>query len=671
MTVSGIGRVKKPSQSMQVRFMALVVIAVSLVLIATRAFWLYNAAEALRTDLENRADILSKSQSAALARPMWDLDLRVAASLVQDLGVDPDFAYAELRDETGAVIATHESDRSRLGAITVVTSIIHEPNQQKLGELRLELSRDRIREETRQQLLFGAGELLLALAFLIGSVYVAFQRITRPLAALVSRMEALVLDDLQTPIPSKNRNDEIGTVANAVEVFKDHMIARRRLEVEQQAAKEELHLAYEELESRVDDRTRELRREVVERQRAELEMRQAKLAAEAANRTKSEFLANMSHELRTPLNAVIGITEMLLEEAEMDERNEDQEALGRVHRAGNHLLRLINDILDLSKIEAGRMDLHLETFNVDLLLRETVETARPLADRNSDSLDLIVVAENGIGEAHGDVTRLRQVLLNLLSNACKFTENGAVTLTAERLENDRLRFVVSDNGIGMSEDQLAKLFSSFTQADASITRKYGGTGLGLSISRHLTRMMGGDIAVRSAKDQGSSFMVEIPARLTNEMAKAAQDRSSADAGAVDAQTAPLVDAPRERKADSIVVVDDDRTVLAQMTKILTRAGFDVTAVDNGQEGLKRTRELTPAAVVLDVLMPDIGGFDILAALRADATTRGIPVVMVTGHDEQVQARTRGADEYITKPIDADVFLSALRRIIRDPARSLT
>jgi signal transduction histidine kinase len=241
---------------------------------------------------------------------------------------------------------------------------------------------------------------------------------------------------------------------------------------------------------------------------------EARVKAEEVSRTKSTFLANMSHELRTPLNAIIGYSEMLLEELEEAGQKALAADVVKVHAAGKHLLGLINDVLDLSKIEAGKMTIHAEAFEVDALVQDVVGTIQPLLDKNGNTLALD--AQAALGEMRSDVTRLRQVLLNLLSNASKFTSKGKVTLTARREsgpEGDRLLFAVSDSGIGMTPEQLDKLFKPFTQADASTTRKYGGTGLGLAISLAFVEMMGGRITVTSEYGAGSTFTVLLPALL--------------------------------------------------------------------------------------------------------------------------------------------------------------
>jgi signal transduction histidine kinase len=251
---------------------------------------------------------------------------------------------------------------------------------------------------------------------------------------------------------------------------------------------------------------------VMERQRAEVQLRRAKELAEAATQAKSSFLANMSHELRTPLNAVIGITEMLEEDAKDLGQDDFIEPLGRVSKAGKHLLHLINEVLDLSKIEAGKIELHLEDFDIGSVVRDAATTVQALADKNGNRLT--VVCPDNLGDIHADLTRVRQVVLNLLSNACKFTENGEVTLEAAREPvdgADQLSIRVSDTGIGMTPEQLDKLFQEFSQADSSTTRKYGGTGLGLAISERLCRMMGGDITVTSTPGEGTTFTVHLPA----------------------------------------------------------------------------------------------------------------------------------------------------------------
>ncbi len=244
----------------------------------------------------------------------------------------------------------------------------------------------------------------------------------------------------------------------------------------------------------------------------ELKLREEE--AKESSRAKSKFLANMSHELRTPLNAVIGITEMLREDAEATGPDDFLEPLDRVSRAGKHLLHLINEILDLSKIEAGKIELHLEEFNVLGLIKDVVATSQPLVQRGSNRIS--ISCPDDIGAMNADLTRVRQVVFNLVSNACKFTENGDITLTAARDDEGGKDFVtvaIADTGIGLTSEQMDNLFEEFTQADSSTTRKYGGTGLGLAISKRLCQLMGGDITVQSALGKGSTFTVRLPVQV--------------------------------------------------------------------------------------------------------------------------------------------------------------
>jgi len=374
---------------------------------------------------------------------------------------------------------------------------------------------------------------------------------------------------------------------------------------------------------------------------------------EVASQHKSQFLANMSHELRTPLNAVIGVTEMLLEDAHDLKREDEIEPLDRVLRAARHLLALINDILDLSKIEAGRMELHLESFPLSPLIEDVVKTIEPLATKNGNRL--VVDCEPGVGTIHADQIRFRQALLNLMSNANKFTENGTVTVAARREPSDGREWItvaVTDTGIGMNAEQMGRLFQEFSQADSSTTRKYGGTGLGLAISRHFCRMMGGDITVDSTPGEGSTFTIRLPRIVENQQAKVV-------AGPEPGRTHS---GPDGAQAPRILVVDDDPTVRELVARHLERAGFAVTTAKGGQDGLRLARELRPAAVTLDIMMPDLDGWTVLAAMKGDPALASIPVVLMTIVEEKNRGYALGAADYLVKPVDRSKLVEALRHI---------
>ncbi len=391
--------------------------------------------------------------------------------------------------------------------------------------------------------------------------------------------------------------------------------------------------------------------DITELKRREAELQEARDAAQEASRTKSSFLANMSHELRTPLNAIIGVTEMLQEDARDLKREDEVEPLGRVLRAARHLLALINDILDLSKIEAGRIDLYPETFAIAPLLDEVVRTLETLATKNGNGV--IVECSPKVGNIHADQTRLRQALLNLASNANKFTERGTVTVAADRRQEDGREWItisVTDTGIGMTSEQIGKLFQDFSQADASTTRKYGGTGLGLAISRRFCQMMGGNITVKSEPGRGSTFTLRLP--VTAQEVVAAPSASTRSSSTVAKGDAPLV-----------LIVDDDVIVREVVGRYLERAGFSVATADGGQAGLRLARELHPAAITLDVMMPGIDGWTVLAAIKGDPELQDIPVILLTIVDERNRGFSLGASEYLVKPVDRDKLTGVLRTIV--------
>jgi len=392
------------------------------------------------------------------------------------------------------------------------------------------------------------------------------------------------------------------------------------------------------------------------RQFQEIQEKGEELAA--ASQHKSQFLANMSHELRTPLNAIIGVSEMLIEDARDLKRDDEIEPLERVLRAGRHLLALINDILDLSKVEAGKMDLHLESFPVAPLIEDVIRTIQPLAQKGGN--ELVVDCPGDVGTMHADQTRVRQALLNLTSNSNKFTQGGKVTISVRRaIEGSGawITMAVTDTGIGMTPEQVARLFQEFMQADASTTRKYGGTGLGLAISRRFCQMMGGDITVESALGRGSTFTIRLPAEVLG-----AQPIPLA-------RSAPAAQVPAASAASPIVlVVDDDSTVRDVTQRFLTREGFSVVTVDGGREGLRLARELHPAAITLDVMMPDIDGWTVLAAIKGDPALADIPVILMTIMDEKNRGYSLGAADYMVKPVDRERLGVILRRIVGPGAR---
>jgi PAS domain S-box-containing protein len=414
-------------------------------------------------------------------------------------------------------------------------------------------------------------------------------------------------------------------------------------------------------------------RDVTERKRFELSLHEnnveleiaiasaakAKETAETANKTKSLFLANMSHELRTPLNAILGYSEMLQEDAVDKGVNEFLPDLQKIHGAGKHLLSLINDILDLSKIEAGKMELYLESFSVSRLITEVVETIRPLVEAGANTL--IVECPPDVGIIYADMIKTRQSLYNLLSNAAKFSKEGKISLDVSRqssADREWMWFRVSDTGIGMSSEQLVKLFQTFSQADASTTRKFGGSGLGLALTRRFCQLMGGDVTVSSEPNIGSVFTIKIPVNVgeilhhdlpTNSQLELSVSETSESTGTNTSTSG----------TGCILVIDDDPAQLDLMRRFLTGAGFTVQTADSGEEGLRLARRLMPVAITLDVMMPGTDGWAILARLKADPTVAGIPVVMLTMIDDRNRGYSLGASNFLTKPTDYKLLAQIL------------
>ncbi|MBX2864337.1 MAG: response regulator [Leptolyngbyaceae cyanobacterium MAG.088] len=431
---------------------------------------------------------------------------------------------------------------------------------------------------------------------------------------------------------------------------------------ERKQAEEQLIELNRDLDNRVKDRTAQLASAMEDAETA-------RIKAEDANRSKSEFLANMSHELRTPLNAIIGYSEMLEEDVTSIGEEEFVPDLQKIQGAGKHLLGLINSVLDLSKIEAGRMELFLEDICINTIIDEIIGTIQPLAQKNGNQL--LMSCPNDIGVMYADQVKLRQSLINLLSNACKFTENGNITLTVEQFhpqeqENSWLKFIVADTGIGMTPEQMGKVFQAFTQADTSTTRKYGGTGLGLTITKQFIAMMAGDVTVDSIYGQGTTFTLSLP-RTVKPNKPSDQTFFAPPVRLIEREPISTIHKLSGQDLErTILVIDNDPESCESLHGHLSNSGYNVVCAVDGQQGLVLANELLPDAIILDMMLPEQSGWSILQELKTMPTLSQVPVILLSLAEEPNRAYQLGITDHMLKPIDHVRLLSILDAQIPEP-----
>ena len=398
----------------------------------------------------------------------------------------------------------------------------------------------------------------------------------------------------------------------------------------------------EELQSQ----TQELQQQSEELQEQNVELAAQREQVEEANRLKSEFLSNMSHELRTPLNSVMALSRVLLMQAKDKLSEEELNYLDIIQRNGQNLLSLINDILDLSKIEAGKMDVTPKLFSITSTIETIMERLEPVAEEKG--IDMNPETPENLPQIESDEARVHQILQNLMGNALKFTDQGSVTVSA-RCDEKKVYIQVADTGIGISAKDLLHIFQEFRQVDGTSSRSYEGTGLGLAIAHRAARMLGGELTVQSTLGKGSIFTLVLPVKWSGLIP---------DAGPF-AVTKPAQIAPAQK---TVLVVDDEPDVLTMISEYLSLEGYNILTATSGEMALRLAREHRPFAITLDVIMPEMDGWEVLQRLKEDPDTKDIPVIIVSVSDDKETGVALGAVGYVTKPVNRDLLISEIHRI---------
>ncbi|MDX1812348.1 MAG: ATP-binding protein, partial [Gammaproteobacteria bacterium] len=499
----------------------------------------------------------------------------------------------------------------------------------------------------------------LAIAIIAGLLISRW--VTVPVNRLVSGTKQLLANGFKGNLPQPD--------GMAPREIQDLSHALSTLNFGFQDSQKEINKLNESLQVKVDEATSQLRE-------ANEKLEVAAHDAEQASRAKSSFLANMSHELRTPMNAIIGYSEILEEEAVESSYNELIPDIQKIQHAGKHLLSLISDILDLSKIEAGKMEMYLETFNLEALISDITNTIEPLADRNNNQFEIIT--DDDLGDVHADITKLKQIVFNLLSNAFKFTHNGSVKLTVKKQDfhgKQMVSFTVSDSGIGMSREQLNGLFIEFAQADASTTKKYGGTGLGLAISRFFAHMMNGDIAVESEPNKGSTFTLTIPVVVDMALGSEFSLEHIDDGELPDPEKYRYAEdnkwdgVERRKKITTVLIVDSDPHSREVVERILRKKGFNTKSSDDVSGSLEIAKKYHPNIITMDMI-PQKDSWQTLEEIKKDANSENVPILILTMMQEDGKSGLSedGASAFMTKPVSLNQIEMMIGHLARRKGR---
>ncbi|MEC5385071.1 ATP-binding protein [Uliginosibacterium sp. H3] len=606
----------------------IVLITLTVTIYSGLLFW--HHARASETGQKERATRLASLLAESLALPMYEFNSLAVEAGVKALESHADVRRVRVLDSAGKVVVDR-ANPAEVGEVllTIKKAITHKTPKRQLdvGSIELAFSRTSLDAELYNAMFETIiGGLLMAVATICAALW-AFRSLTRPLAQITNGLDQLAAGQTYVALPDTERRDEFGRMTTAMHRFRDALVERRQAE---EAIRESELRHRAELEQTVVQRTTQLA--------------EAKEVAEAANRAKSAFVANMSHEIRTPLNAVLGLAKMIVRD---DSNPRSVDTANRILQAGEHLLGVINEILDFSKIEAGKMQIDVQPFELAAAVNKAVELVRDRAMLKRLEFDSHIGIDLP-GWVRGDRLRVEQILINLLSNAVKFTQRGEVSVAVSRSrESSDIVFRISDTGIGMSADQVSRLFSAFEQADSSTTRKYGGTGLGLVISRSLAVQMGGDISVESFPGVGSTFTVSLPL------------------AAVTAQTRAPV--PRVRvqrlKGLRVLAAEDIELNRFVLEDLLTNEGATVDFAEDGEKALalitSKGAEVYDV-VLTDIQMPIMDGYEL--AQRIAQTWPRLPIIGLTAHamsEEREKCLACGMVAHVIKPIEEDLLIATI------------